>query len=371
MKKILIVNNNMDAGGIQKSLLNLLNQLSDKYDISLLLFSKSGIFLKDVPDNVRIVDVANVYNILGLSKNDLKKQPILFLLKAFLKLIARIFNKRFAMKLLGLFQKEIRGFDVVISFSHLTHYKSFNNGVAEFVLDKTVSNRKICFIHCDYLNSGLSSEYNNMLYFEFDKLAFCSQSVKERFLSVVPDLEKKCFVQRNFYDLTILEKCNPPFLYDLNYINLIIVARLSKEKGVIRFFKDYLDCGREDIRVYYVGDGPLKKELNELIEMHNQKSNVFILGEKSNPYVFMNGADYLVVPSEHEAAPMVFDEARLLGLSVISTNTTSAAEMLGNDDIIDDNLLQVLKKIKKGIKKDSISINNELQIKQFSELISK
>ena len=42
MKKILIVNNNLDMGGIQKSLVNLVKEVYEEYDITLLLFRKSG-----------------------------------------------------------------------------------------------------------------------------------------------------------------------------------------------------------------------------------------------------------------------------------------------------------------------------------------
>ena len=42
MKKLLIVNNNMKVGGVQKSLCNLLWSLDPaEYHVSLLLFSKS------------------------------------------------------------------------------------------------------------------------------------------------------------------------------------------------------------------------------------------------------------------------------------------------------------------------------------------
>ena len=42
MKKILIVNNNLDIGGIQKALINLLRGISDKYEVTLMLFSPTG-----------------------------------------------------------------------------------------------------------------------------------------------------------------------------------------------------------------------------------------------------------------------------------------------------------------------------------------
>ena len=42
MKRILIVNNNMHIGGVQKALLNLLQTLHADYDITLLLFYRGG-----------------------------------------------------------------------------------------------------------------------------------------------------------------------------------------------------------------------------------------------------------------------------------------------------------------------------------------
>ena len=41
MKKLIIVNNNMKIGGVQKSLTNLLHSIHGRYDITLLLFSKN------------------------------------------------------------------------------------------------------------------------------------------------------------------------------------------------------------------------------------------------------------------------------------------------------------------------------------------
>ena len=42
MERILIVNNNMHIGGVQKALVNLLWNIRDRYDVTLLLFSKEG-----------------------------------------------------------------------------------------------------------------------------------------------------------------------------------------------------------------------------------------------------------------------------------------------------------------------------------------
>ena len=122
MKKILIVNNNLDMGGIQKSLVNLVNEIYEEYDVTLLLFSKSGSLLRGIPEKVKVITPRKVYRILGLEKKDLKKHPLLYMLKAFLLAYTKIFSRRSAMKLLGLFQKEISGYDAVISYSHFLSF---------------------------------------------------------------------------------------------------------------------------------------------------------------------------------------------------------------------------------------------------------
>ena len=65
MKKILITGYNLDIGGIETSLINLLKNFdTKKYDITLVLEKKEGIFLNQIPSNVKVID----YN-LSYSKN--------------------------------------------------------------------------------------------------------------------------------------------------------------------------------------------------------------------------------------------------------------------------------------------------------------
>ena len=332
MKKILIVNNNLDMGGIQRSLINLLKAVHGEYDVTLLLFSKSGSLLRDVPQDVKIVTPKNAYKMLGLTRSELKRYPLLFLMKGLLIKYTALFSRRSAMKLLGIFQRKIKGYDTVISYSHLPSHKYFGNGCGDFVLDKTVCQNKVCLVHCDYLNSGFMTEQNNAEYREFDKIACCSDSVKERFVQGAEIDSERVYTLRNFYDLDIEGYAHDePYRYDDAYINIVTVARLSTEKGIDRALDALQAVGRNDVRYYVIGDGPLKAELQEKAESTSLAQNIFFLGEQDNPYRYMLGADYLLVPSFHEAAPMVFDEARILGLSVLTTNTTSAMEMVGSE----------------------------------------
>ena len=59
MKRILIVNNNMHIGGVQKALLDLLNEIHKDHDITLLLFYNGGGLMKSVPEDVRVTGIGH------------------------------------------------------------------------------------------------------------------------------------------------------------------------------------------------------------------------------------------------------------------------------------------------------------------------
>lgn len=375
MKKILIVNNNLDIGGIQKSLVNLLQGIHDRYDVTLMLFSRTGALLNDVPKNVKIISPGRRYRMLGLSKQELKKFPLIFVFKAFLVKFASICSRRSAMKILGWFQKKIRGYDVVISYTHFSTDKYFWNGSGDFVLDKTVSPMKICMIHCDYLNSGCMTEKNNIEYAEFDKIACCSDSVRERFIQGSKVDQDKVFTLHNFFDLNIHELASDStYSYDNNFINVVTVARLSSEKGIARAIDALHNSKRTDIRYYLVGDGPARMELLSKITKYGMENQVFFLGAQINPFRYMKNADYLLVPSLHEAAPMVFDEAKILGLPILSTDTTSAMEMVGSEfGRVCENSTEGIEALLSDLKKNNIEkqcLNtNHRQMRQFEKIV--
>lgn len=377
MKKILIVNNNMDMGGIQKSLANFLNALHGSYDLTLLLFSKSGSLLDEIPEDVKVIVPRRCYRVMGLTRQELRAYPDLFLLKGLLKQWCRIFSRRSAMRILGLFQKKISGYDCVISFSHLTGEKNFMYGCGDFVLDKTISGCKICLFHCDYLHA-FEWGSDRQEFAEFDRIACCSESVRVRFLEGSHLPGTQVVTLRNFYDFGVKQLAKTdPFPYDPRFVNLISVARLSPEKGIDRAVQAISDSRRTDLRYYIVGDGPQRSALERKIKELHLQDRVYLLGEQSNPYRYMLHADYLLVPSLHEAAPMVYDEANMIGLRILSTETTSAREMISQGRICENTvedmtgMLCAVTKSEDDCGCGGCIRDNRLQEQQFAELLGR
>lgn len=376
MKKILFVIENLQIGGIQKSLVNLLNEISELYEIDLAAFDPTGEYSMDIPATVHIIKLPKLYRVFALNRKNLKKNKMLWLYKTIYFLITNIINKGVAFKLLTPFYKLNVRYDVAISYSHSGYYKSVNGICPEFVLYKTKADKKVCFIHCDYDNSGYKCDYNNTLYSRFDGIACCSESVKEVLLKSIPSISQNTYTVRNFYDTKLSNIQIDNLHLSPDKIHVFSVSRLSKEKGIIRVVEAIYYSGRKDIDYYIIGNGPLKNEIDKYIHDHYLCEQVHILGAMNNPYPVLLNADYLIVPSLNEAAPMVFDEAHILGIPIIATLTTSAKEMLDDsNDIICENSIEALKDIIKNLKypqkmNGKTIYNNEMQKKQIKNMIN-
>ena len=340
-KRILIVNNNMNIGGVQKALIALLNVLKDHYEVTLLLFYAHGELMSEIPPEVKIVESRGLFRYLGMSQGECKSIKDK-LTRGCLATIAKTAGVKWSIRLMHLIGKHelFSGYDVAISYLHCAEPKIFYGGVAEYVLYYANSIRKLCYIHCDYINSGTVNKYSKSVYMKFDAVVGVSNSVANQFTAALPEMADRTFVIHNFIDVkAIREKAEKnPYCYDRQYINCLTVARLSAEKGVDRFINVLGRIKSKNTRYYVVGNGREKQRIEKMIRDKCLEDRVFLLGEQDNPYRYMVDADLLVVPSCHEAAPVVFQEARILELPVLTTNTLSAREMISNEyGIVVDN----------------------------------
>ena len=73
MKKLLIVNNNLHIGGVQKALISLLWKIRGRYDITLLLFYPGGEYADALPPDIRVITSKSGYRYLGMTQQDTVK----------------------------------------------------------------------------------------------------------------------------------------------------------------------------------------------------------------------------------------------------------------------------------------------------------
>jgi glycosyltransferase involved in cell wall biosynthesis len=82
------------------------------------------------------------------------------------------------------------------------------------------------------------------------------------------------------------------------------------------------------MHLHIVGEGKDLAALQVFARQLALDGNITFYGAQTNPYRFMSHADMLILTSRHEAAPMVFTEARILGLPIIATPSTSTRELI-------------------------------------------
>ena len=331
MKKIIIVNNNLETGGVQTSLVNLLNEIKDKYDLTLLLFHVKPDQLSRIPEDVKLITVKSPFKHFGTSLCDTRGKPAMFLARAFWVILAKLFGRAFVIKMMLPFEKKYGSYDYAVSFLHEGTPSIVYGGCNEFVLNRIDAERKIGWLHCDFRLCGADAEKSRRIYEKFDSIVACSDGCRAAFLKCYPEFESKTVSVRNCNDYGKIKAlagdgCN----YDKEYFNVVTVARLSDEKGIDRSLLAVSECIKDGFKLKYhiVGAGPMESLLLNKAEELGISDSVIFHGNQKNPYPYMKSADLLLLTSYHEAAPMVFDEAACLGLPVLATETISTHEIL-------------------------------------------
>ena len=114
----------------------------------------------------------------------------------------------------------------------------------------------------------------------------------------------------------------------------VTVGRLSPEKNHDRLVRAFAVVHGEnpDARLVMVGDGPLRPELELLVERLGLGGAVVLAGHRPNPWAIMSRCHAFVLSSDYEGQPMVILEARTLGLPVVTTAFGSVESALAPGD---------------------------------------
>lgn len=295
-KKIAIFQYDLLVGGIQKSLVNLLNAIDyKKYDIDLYLFNKN-IFFNNVNKNV------NIYF--------LPKYPYFFRLISFPILFHFLKTK---------ITKE---YDIAIDFNSYSMECAINCLKVKSKIKYIWGHNDIKQKYKEELKYRILFEAFHQKYKYFNKIIAVSRGVKVSLMDMLNLKKHQIQVIPNLIladEIIAKSKKKTDFHVDKNYYNLISVGRLTHQKGFDILLNNMKQAIKENnkIRLYIIGDGPLFLKLKAFINKNNMQNNVFLLGRQNNPYVFMKQMDSFILTSRYEGQGMVFLEAKVLGLNII------------------------------------------------------
>ena len=330
MKKILIVVPGCRTGGVLSSLIALLNStFVERYDIHLFVMNTYGEHLQSELAQFSIgknlgtsLLNANVVNSFGTRKLIL----ILFKLILQVPFLGKFFSNCIEISTIRSIEKD--NYDCVISFQE--------SASLPFVA-KFSNQKKIAWIHCDYSRIFTNTVDEFAVFSKYCKIVTVSEYTRVSFCKLLPSLESRVVVIYNIMDSNaIIQKSKEQMdddRFSIEEFTIISVGRISavkqfnlipsiasnlKTRGLA--FKWYILGGKHEIEPY--------QKLMQAISDHSVENEVICLGNKTNPYPYFKVADLLVSTSSSEACPMIFNEAKILNLPVVTNNFGSAHEFI-------------------------------------------
>ena len=115
-------------------------------------------------------------------------------------------------------------------------------------------------------------------------------------------------------------------------IKLGCIARLSEQKGLTYLLDAMSLLTVKDIRLFIVGDGELREELeNKVKELHLQDSVTF-LGYRKDIVECINSFDFCVLPSVFEGFGLVAIEAFMNSKTLVATDIPGLNEVVTNEN---------------------------------------
>jgi glycosyltransferase involved in cell wall biosynthesis len=168
---------------------------------------------------------------------------------------------------------------------------------------------------------GIYNRLDRMALKRFHGLAAVSDSVAQRLLAAgVP--ARKIRTIANGIDVQAFERARPSPVLSFDGSKVIgMVARLDLQKG----FEYLLRAARElrgefpGLKVVIVGEGPDRREIEDMIQRFGLQSNVILAGQRSNMPGIYAAMDVFVLPSLNEGLPMTILEAMAGSKAVIAT----------------------------------------------------
>lgn len=313
MKKILFLIHDLGQGGAEKVLVNLVNHLDrNKYDISVTALFGGGV-------------------------NEQFLKPDIHFYTVFSKMIPgnTKWTKLFSPEQLYKFCIHDK-YDIIISYLEglsarvVCGCKDINTKLISWIHVEQHTKEKAAYSFRDFYEA-------QKCYSRFDRIVCVSQSVKEVFQTLFPQISKVDVLYNTVESDSILqlskERLSEVQLSN-DTINLCGVGSLKASKGFDRLIRVHQRLRSDGIRIhtYLLGKGPDEKKLRSLAAELNVSDTITFLGYHTNPYKFIAASDLFVCSSYQEGFSTAATEALIVGTPVCTVDVSGMKEMLGDSE---------------------------------------
>ncbi len=362
MKKIVFGITSLGLGGAERVLVDIVNEICDKYEITIFALYGNGEFERQLDKKVKFVSVYEK------SFNELSfwERKWISLQMVCSSLRKRIYNKYIKDK-----------FDVEIAFLE---------GPITWIMAEKSNAKKVVWVHNDIEDvfnkdkgSSLKQKMNKECYINYDNIVFVSKDNMKKFRKYFSDIKAKMQVIYNYLNTDSVKEKAASFKVkeiDKKRVSFVQVSRLVDQKAILRLLdvhKKLIDDGIEH-NIYIVGDGPLREKIESKIEEYNVSDSFVLLGKKENPYPYIKAADYFMLMSYYEGYPMVLLEGKALEKYILITDSAARETLIGYNDskIVDNSEDGIYKGIKEIVesKPKVLKKNKDMNKEILNEVIS-
>ena len=330
MKTLLFIVPSRANCGTNSSFSAIYNVLKDQYKIDILTIKSSGKGIYEFLNNSFTSNILEAYY--GDFKGLRGKTKMLSVCLKIFKHIAYALHINSD----DMISKSVAG-----SIERKKHYDfiiGFQEGLAMRVASNFSNPNKLTWVHCDY-ERAVPPECNELQYYlKFKSIVCVSNFTRDKFVSRYPNLGNRTCCIYNLTDTDKVLQLSAEPIEDDRFRNdcftIISAGRMDPVKQfsqIPEIAKEIADYGC-NFKWYILG-GPENDEYRKIqseITKCNMGNIVKLLGNKTNPYPYFKASNLYVSTSFSEACPMVFNEARICGIPIVSSDFGSAVEFIRN-----------------------------------------
>lgn len=317
--KILVVNDLLQGGGVERLMYDIVMRYHDKHEITILTDRKDADFEKIYPSNVKHIDKMCDYpsgrNWFEWKLIGLQKRINAYRLKKCLE--KEQFDLLLCMK---------EGWPMVTALEYGGHIP-----------------RKIAWVHTDYFKSyytihifkSAENELENMKRFNY--VIGVSKTIVESIKALLGDpgnllvrynpIDKQEILRKADEEVTDIKKPECPVF--------VTVGRLNLQKGydILLEVCNLLNADNLEYQVWIIGGGEEWNHYQVLHDLEEQirryhLDNVYLLGPRKNPYKYVKLGDCFLSSSRYEGYSYVSQEAAVLGKPMLLTECSGVEELL-------------------------------------------